>query len=459
MCGTNLRKKRSKATIPWKVGCIFTLALINMALYQYMSLVRYTNMNTDTNNGAIVDASAYLVVGNANEAIPSGNELACCEPSHERCDWVKKVPYTIPECEKQNLLSLLQWLNTVLHDVSWWITAGTLLGAVREEGHIPHETDIDVSILTTDWPKAVSQIHDQLNKTHFHFDSNSDPPHLFFSKQNTIHIDFWKVQRQNNSIFEPIGVHGKKFEIDARFIYPLSTCMYNKVIYPCPRFPKLWVEHRYGKEWYISKPKYSPNATYKDGDGFIGFEVAHRCPPPESDSLKWQTFTDMVNVLNDLNCPYNLHGGTLLNFVRDCELKDSDFDFAISLEWWRENFDLLDKAVRNAGFVPEREEGAYGTIGKPGYEMPWEKRGFKVDFFSRIDEQHRYVTPLWEGRYYNCTSIREEYSTGLWGDIVVRVPVPFEDTLVSLYGKDWKLPFPGKWRWFEDAFEIGSCQK
>jgi len=126
----------------------------------------------------------------------------------------------------------------------------------------------------------------------------------------------------------------------------------------------------------------------------------------------------------------------------------------------QENNDLLEKAVRNAGFVPVfKSGGAYGTIDKPGYEKPWKKSGLKVDFFSRIDEQHRYVTPLWNGRYYNCTSIREGYSTGLWGDLVVRVPVPFEDTLVSLYGKDWKVPFPGKWRWFEDAFEIGSCQK
>ena len=136
--------------------------------------------------------------------------LACCTPSHKRCAWVSKAPYTIPECEEQNLQSLLQWLNTILHDVSWWITEGTLLGAVRNESHIPHETDIDVSILDVDWSKAVSQIEAQLRTTHFEFKSFSNPARLFFSKQNRVHVDFWKVQRQSDIIIDTIPVAGKK---------------------------------------------------------------------------------------------------------------------------------------------------------------------------------------------------------------------------------------------------------
>ena len=144
--------------------------------------------------------------------------------------------------------------------------------------------------------------------------------------------------------------------------------------------------------------------------------------------------------------------------MRNCEFKDYDIDVALSLKWWRANNDLLEIAMRNAGFKPEYSFGAFGTINKLGYKMAWNKRGVKVDLFSRIDEPHHYVWSLWKsGKYCNCTASREEYSAALWGDILVHIPQPFEITLVSFYRKDWKLPFPRKWRWFEDAFEIGSC--
>jgi hypothetical protein len=45
----------------------------------------------------------------------------------------------------------------------------------------------------------------------------------------------------------------------------------------------------------------------------------------------------------------------------------------------------------------------------------------------------------------------------MWGDLQMRVLVPYDTALTSWYGKNWKQPFVGKWRWFEDAFEVGSC--
>ena len=192
---------------------------------------------------------------------------------------------------------------------------------------------------------------------------------------------------------------------------------------------------------------------------------AHACPAPRSPTHKWKHLVKVVGLLTALRCPYNLHGGTVLNFVRDCALEDADLDFAVPLGWWRAagNAAALDAAFHGAGYRPfYGSESPFGIKGQFGYEQPWKTpEGMKIDLFSTVRDESRarYVHSMWnEGKLFSCSGFSDGVAEFRWGGLAVRAPVPLERALVGWYGKGWRKPYPGEWHWFHSAFNPGSCE-
>tara|TARA_B110001450_G_scaffold129971_1_gene122224 strand:+ start:28116 stop:30521 length:2406 start_codon:yes stop_codon:yes gene_type:complete len=383
----------------------------------------------------------------------------CCKPWHKRCKWVTKTT-VIPKCEEKNLLQLLQWLKNTLKNVEWRLDSGTVLGTLREKGHIPHETDIDIAVSQDDWFKMTSAIKTALTSTHYTFKDSKFPSRLFFSKTNQVHVDIWPFKRYKTTtnLWQSTREGPGWVSVTNEKLYPFKECEYEKETYPCPRDSEWYLATKYGKDWSTALVKYGPTSTFKDGQGSSWVEMPkHSCPA--SNTVKYKLLTKLVHVLDAANCPYNIHGGTLLGFVRDCELKDSDIDIAIPIEWRRQNEDILTKSLDDNGFK-KFYQNAFGTLDKFGYETAYKKYGIKVDLFSYIDEPNHYITGLWKGsKVYRCPAKRKTIGTAMWGDVQVRVPIPYDTVLSSWYGANWKKPFKRNWRWFEDAFEVGSCIK
>jgi hypothetical protein len=183
----------------------------------------------------------------------------------------------------------------------------------------------------------------------------------------------------------------------------------------------------------------------------------YACPEPEGGpGQKMVVFAKAIHTLSQLNCPYNIHAGTLLNFARDCELNDSDIDLVIPLVWMQSNEKALKAAMEAIGF---RQWRTFGNKAEFGYETAYMYNGTKVDMFTTAESANSYEWALWlGGKPHRCTVNRTAVQEFQWGNITLRAPVPFDMALRSFYGKAWRKPFPGKWHWFESAVTVGSCE-
>lgn len=143
--------------------------------------------------------------------------------------------YKIPETTKNILLEMMKEIHKVLteHKIKYFIEGGSLLGAVRHKGIIPHDDDIDLGCFDYDFEKIIPlfektiifhpTIPIQVQRT------TKDMikvfvPNLWFKNKETGHIigtptiDIFKYTKGNNII--------KLASISERQRFP--NCYYHK---------------------------------------------------------------------------------------------------------------------------------------------------------------------------------------------------------------------------------------
>lgn len=76
------------------------------------------------------------------------------------------------------------------HNLPYWISGGTLLGAMRHGGFIPWDDDIDIELLRKDYKKLLKILPDEL------------PNNLYLQtpKENSYRLRFSKVRDKNSTI-------------------------------------------------------------------------------------------------------------------------------------------------------------------------------------------------------------------------------------------------------------------
>ncbi|MBR2061575.1 MAG: LicD family protein, partial [Tidjanibacter sp.] len=65
---------------------------------------------------------------------------------------------------RRDQLELLRMLQVVAeicqkHNISWWLSSGTLLGAARHGGFIPWDDDMDIVLLRKDYKRLAKILH------------------------------------------------------------------------------------------------------------------------------------------------------------------------------------------------------------------------------------------------------------------------------------------------------------
>lgn len=72
--------------------------------------------------------------------------------------------------DQKELLRMLEFLDKICkqHNIQWWLSSGTLLGAARHEGFIPWDDDMDIVLLKKDY-KRLEKILCNLDSDEFVF--------------------------------------------------------------------------------------------------------------------------------------------------------------------------------------------------------------------------------------------------------------------------------------------------
>lgn len=173
--------------------------------------------------------------------------------------------YNLPKEFINEIITLLRHFDEFCnkHDLIYWIDGGTMLGAIRDQGHIPYDNDADVGMFQNDFDKFIL-LKDELE---------SEPYNYVITKEEE---GFMKILSRNIAIEESDGsiilpcldviVYKRFKEIviigndELRRKYPQCYHMQNhfnplvKVHYGdlalrCPNNPLPYLERQYPNWW------------------------------------------------------------------------------------------------------------------------------------------------------------------------------------------------------------------
>ena len=136
------------------------------------------------------------------------------------------------------------------YDLKWFVVGGTALGAVRHNGFIPWDDDIDVAMPRPDYEKFLEVAQENL------------PPHLFLQNTYTDKEIPWAFSKIRNSMttfverpFEKMNFnHGVYIDV-----FPLDGFAYSKISYIFFKFKKYIYDYRISFSVYELKDDYNPN--------------------------------------------------------------------------------------------------------------------------------------------------------------------------------------------------------
>ncbi|XP_043242700.1 fukutin-like [Amphibalanus amphitrite] len=180
----------------------------------------------------------------------------------------------------------------------------------------------------------------------------------------------------------------------------------------------------------------------------------HRLAPreegPDADRFRrraWALLAAAVSACNTLGVPHWLGSGTLLGYIRQCDLVSAmdDVDIEVAVEpFVNDNVTVtqLVETLNSAGLVLASKFGRLNDSLEMAFE---DENGMRIDvFFSYPDRESRYIAGV-------DTITRKKYRwvypeiTLCWGTLhglVVGVPCDSERYLETNYGTNWTQPLP-----------------
>lgn len=222
---------------------------------------------------------------------------AACTASTPRCAAATSYHHATPACCLSHIRALVfAWADLCAElAVTWWLDYGTLLGAVRNGGVIPHDKDADLGVPADDFRRVLAyrpevpwadrveggkrcrvRLVDGLWWIHKLRHGGK------YSAGNSLKIRLSEVNHTNVDVFpwypEPNDFLGRQAyvgcdrykgrEFPATALFPLSEIEWEGRWLPAPRDPEAFLHHRYGPDWRTPIPR--NNEGKRIGDGWQG---------------------------------------------------------------------------------------------------------------------------------------------------------------------------------------------
>lgn len=142
--------------------------------------------------------------------------------------------------QQMRMLHILSEIDRICkkHNISYWLSSGTLIGAVRHGGFIPWDDDLDIEMMRDDYDKLMSILPAEL------------PPHLALQNHETdpTYFYFYAKIRDRQSILEEGNRYDRIWKEKGIYIdiFPLE-----RQTIPLHRISEATVGHMY-KVWRTS---------------------------------------------------------------------------------------------------------------------------------------------------------------------------------------------------------------
>lgn len=175
----------------------------------------------------------------------------------------------------KKLYDLMKEVDSVFKDnhISYWATAGTLLGTVRHKGLIPWDDDLDIAIMDTD-EKKLLQIQHALDQVGLEIHHYSKDFYKIYKKNGDLipdsgnpgqvqpyrypFVDVFVMTLEKNKEHEDLYVHKSKLFYNIfnneRFTYSqiakLSSAPFGPMSIPIPTDPDAFLNQAYGLPTY-----------------------------------------------------------------------------------------------------------------------------------------------------------------------------------------------------------------
>eukprot|EP00435_Cladocopium_sp_Y103_P057614 s616_g19.t3 len=150
------------------------------------------------------------------------------------------------------------------NNVTFMVSEGTLLGAVRDQDIIPYTADLDIFVPREGWEKAMLINEEPPSSKSYHFMVDPDQPHCarlcavwqgYPANRAPFDEHFeWDTEKVGNDLAYYMDIYDEDMDFaqaTKHLIYPPSMVMIRNVSFPAPREQEIYVEARYGPSWRV----------------------------------------------------------------------------------------------------------------------------------------------------------------------------------------------------------------